>query len=203
MPDFTDPRLFPSFYELPPAPASSDSPPSPAGGGDGDESPWYLLAQVKENMTITQPTLIVTDRTGVDFALLFEDRGKNLKSFKKTYTVVIPRARRTDREEVGKKGIVRVEKGDGEGVKVISGRLARVLELGKLLDSGALGKRCGSCGKGGGTEDDGATTATTLSRCLGCGIAVYCSKECQAVSWNELDHKSNCKVLRAVETTWS
>ncbi|KAJ1326319.1 hypothetical protein MN608_07766 [Microdochium nivale] len=136
MPDFTDPRLFPSFYQLPSiaeasalsalsstntsiSTSSSGSSTNKAendkqnDGGAGALEPWFLLAQVKENMTITQPTLIVTDHTGVDFALIFEDRDKSLKSFKKTYTVVVPCAVRTDREGEGKKAIVRVEKGMG------------------------------------------------------------------------------------------
>lgn len=69
-------------------------------------------------MTITQPTLIVTDRTGVDFALLFEDKTTSLKGFRKGFTVAVPGARRTDREGEGKKGVVRVPAGRGAEVKV-------------------------------------------------------------------------------------
>jgi len=71
-------------------------------------------------MTITKPTLIVTDRTGIDFALLFEDEGLNLKEkgYKKGYTIVVPNARRTDREGEGKKAVVRVPKGGAGDVKV-------------------------------------------------------------------------------------
>lgn len=117
MPDFTSPTSFPSFYELPPASAAAAAAQSPETYSAFTSTQWYLLAQVKENMTITQPTLIATDRAGVDFALVFDDTGKSLKAFKKGHTLVVPRALRTDREE-GKKAIVRVDKGKGDDVKV-------------------------------------------------------------------------------------
>ncbi|KAF2962733.1 hypothetical protein GQX73_g10838 [Xylaria multiplex] len=107
---FIDPSQFPTFYELPAASAGGQVPGSPDGS-------WCLLAQIKENMTITKPTLIVTDRTGVDFALLFEDM-ISLKGFRKGYTVAVPNARRTDREGEGKKAVVRVPVGQSAEVKV-------------------------------------------------------------------------------------
>ncbi|KAJ3560859.1 hypothetical protein NPX13_g9161 [Xylaria arbuscula] len=113
---FADASRFPAFYELP---STVDS--ETADSLSLDKS-WCLLAQIKENMTITKPTLIVTDRKGVDFALLFED-GVSLKGFRKGYTVAIPGARRTDREGEGKKAVVRVPAGRGAEVKVSTQRL--------------------------------------------------------------------------------
>lgn len=112
----TSPSQFPAFYELPavseiPGPGSRSPVPDAADGN------WWLLAQIKENMTITQPTLIATDRTGVDFALLFED-GLSLRAFRKGFTLAVPGARRTDREGEGKKAVVRVPAGRGADVKV-------------------------------------------------------------------------------------
>jgi hypothetical protein len=109
----TNPSHYPTFYELPSA--SEESSPN-----DQSSNPWCLLAQIKENMTITKPTLIVTDRTGVDFALLFEDNRVSLKGFRKGYTVAVPHARRTDREDEGqgKKAVVRVPADRGADVKV-------------------------------------------------------------------------------------
>ncbi|TGJ81493.1 hypothetical protein E0Z10_g7279 [Xylaria hypoxylon] len=111
MSKFADPSQFPTFYELPAAASAAGQ-----ASTSSDES-WCLLAQIKENMTITKPTLIVTDRTGVDFALLFED-AISLKGFRKAYTVVVPNARRTDREGDGKKAVVRVPAGRSAEVKV-------------------------------------------------------------------------------------
>ncbi|KAI0479848.1 hypothetical protein F4859DRAFT_477536 [Xylaria cf. heliscus] len=180
---FADPAQFPTFYELPGV--SEKSPPSPDDGQPGGN--WCLLAQIKENMTITKPTLIVTDRAGVDFALLFED-GISLKGFRKGHTVAIPNARRTDREGEGKKAVVRVPAGRGADVKVIPGNLERVLELGVLLEVEGLGKKCAACGK----------TEGAFMKCTGCGFAAYCGKDCQVKGWGEMDHKSNCKVLKAL-----
>ncbi|KAI0406033.1 hypothetical protein F4802DRAFT_596701 [Xylaria palmicola] len=155
---FADTARFPAFYELPAA-SGDDRPPPPPDDG------WCLLAQVKQNMTITQPTLIVTDRAGVDFALLFED-AVALKGFRKGYTVAVPRARRTDREGEGKKAVVRVPAGRGADVKVVPGGLERVLELGVVLDGAGMDGKCAACGK----------TEGALMKCTGCGFAAYCGK---------------------------
>ncbi|KAI0098040.1 hypothetical protein GGR51DRAFT_565928 [Nemania sp. FL0031] len=173
---------FPTFYELPAASSSSSSHP------DAEEGTWWLLAQIKENMTITQPTLIATDRTGMDFALLFEDRGTSLKAFRKGHTIAVPRARRTDREGEGKKAVVRIPSGRAGDVKVIPGSLERVLELGMVIQGGDVGQKCAACGNA-----EGA-----ISKCTGCGFAAYCGKDCQVKGWSEMDHKSNCKVLKAL-----
>lgn len=114
MPDLSDPALFPTFRELPAAATAGDA---TAGSAEG-EGTWTLLAQIKENMTITKPTLIATDRSGVDFAIIFEEPGFSLKGFRKGYTLLVPGARRTDREEVGKKAVVRVEQALCGGVRV-------------------------------------------------------------------------------------
>ncbi|KAI1112315.1 hypothetical protein F5Y14DRAFT_273791 [Nemania sp. NC0429] len=185
----TSPSHFPAFYELPavsesPGAGSSRSPaPDAADGGS-----WWLLAQIKENMTITQPTLIVTDRTGVDFALLFED-GVSLKGFRKGFTLAVPGARRTDREGEGKKAVVRVPAGRGADVKVLPGSLERVLELDVVLGGQVEVERgCAACGR----------TQGELMKCTGCGFAAYCGKDCQVKGWTEMDHKSNCKVLKSL-----
>ncbi|KAI0544629.1 hypothetical protein F4679DRAFT_515998 [Xylaria curta] len=181
---FSNPTQFPNFYELP---AVSEK--SAHGADDGQLGErWCLLAQIKENMTITKPTLIVTDRTGVDFALLFED-AINLKGFRKGYTVAVPDARRTDREGEGKKAVVRVPAGRGADVKVMPGGLERVLELGFILGAEGLDQKCAACGK----------TEGTFMKCTGCGFAAYCGKDCQVKGWGEMDHKSNCKVLKSLQ----
>ncbi|TQN64243.1 hypothetical protein CSHISOI_11185, partial [Colletotrichum shisoi] len=40
---------------------------------------WFLVAEVRQNMTITKPTLVVVDRAGTEFAVTFEDRGIDLR----------------------------------------------------------------------------------------------------------------------------
>ncbi|KAI1081499.1 hypothetical protein F5B20DRAFT_536227 [Whalleya microplaca] len=179
MPVFEDASVFPAFYELPTSPE--------AAPGEN----WFLLAQIKENMTITKPTLIITDRTGLDFAIIFDDKGLSLKGFKKGYTIVVPRATRTDREE-GKKAIVKVEEGRGGEAKVIPGTLAQVLELGQVIGIEGSGAKCAACGNVEGSP----------MRCTGCGTASYCSKACQVKGWSEMGHKSNCKVIKSIKEIW-
>ncbi|KAI1394313.1 uncharacterized protein F4822DRAFT_387880 [Hypoxylon trugodes] len=206
MPIFTDPTHFPSFNELPP----TSSPTLP-------QETWYLIAQIREDMTITKPTLIVRDRTGIDFAVTFDDgdhRGLNPNSttnttkgktgFRKGHTLVIPRATRTDRGD-GKKAVVRVPAGSAADVRIVPGALERVLEMGAIIagireqeKQGTRVKKCAVCGK---TEEDGGKE-DSLSRCTGCGLAAYCSKECQVRGWNELGHKANCKVIKAIREIW-
>ncbi|KAI1756090.1 hypothetical protein F4782DRAFT_526645 [Xylaria castorea] len=126
---FSNPGQFPTFYELP---AVSERSTPDHNDGQSDRT-WCLLAQIKENMTITKPTLIATDRAGVDFALLFED-GISLKGFRKGYTVAVPEARRTDREGEGKKAVVHVPAGVGADVKKIKawiGYIGRTREFGE------------------------------------------------------------------------
>ncbi|KAI2627263.1 hypothetical protein GGS26DRAFT_561227 [Hypomontagnella submonticulosa] len=200
MPVFTDATIFPSFQELPSASSPSASTSSPT---------WFLLAQIKEDMTITKPTLIVRDRAGVDFAVTFDDGdhrglGDGRARFRKGHTLVVPRAARTDREE-GKKAVVRVPAGASAGVRVVPGSLEQVLELGQVLsaveaaeeggDGGA--RKCAACGKADEGEDGRA-----LMRCTGCGAASYCSKACQVRGWSEMGHKANCKVIKSIREIW-
>ncbi|KAI0386931.1 hypothetical protein F5Y04DRAFT_242645 [Hypomontagnella monticulosa] len=203
MPIFTDATIFPSFQELPSVsslPSTSTSTPA-----------WFLLAQIKEDMTITKPTLIVRDRAGVDFAVTFDDGdhrglGEGRARFRKGHTLVVPRATRTDREE-GKKAVVRVPAGASAGVRVVPGSLEQVLELGVVVsaakeveegggDGGSV-KKCAACGKA-----DGGEPGRALMRCTGCGAAAYCSKACQVRGWSEMGHKANCKVIKSIKEIW-
>ncbi|KAI1086937.1 hypothetical protein F5B19DRAFT_100747 [Rostrohypoxylon terebratum] len=209
MPAFTNPQTFPTFDELPSSSSASSTP---------NPSPWFLLAQIKENMTITKPTLVVRDRANIDFAVTFDDGdhhglagagGEKLR-FRKGYTLVVPRATRTDRGE-GKKALVRVPEGQGREVRVVPGSLERVLALGAELD-GLMGgengdeevKRCAACGKEGakGEGEGEGDGGLKLMRCTGCGVVAYCSKECQVQGWNEKGHKADCKVLKGIKEIW-
>ncbi|KAK8071257.1 glycosyl hydrolase family 76 [Apiospora hydei] len=180
MPDFTDPAVFPSFYELPSDAEIASAPPEGV-----EATAWWMLAQVKVNMTLTKPTLIVTDRRGLDFAVTFEDSSMDLKGYKKGYTMVVPRAQRTDREE-GKKAVMRIEARDCKSVQVIPAKMEHLMELGQVLDmmggDDAEGKeqKCGACGKTGGT----------LSKCTGCGTVRYCSKVSDMECLQRLDPNS-------------
>lgn len=164
LPDFTSTTLFPSFLTIPELDRDTPVPSSTTPG----EASWHLLAQIKDNMTINKPTLVLKDRDDSPFALVFEGLERDeldLKGlgFKKGCTAVIPNATRTKPAEEGKRGFVRIEKGDASGVKAIPGPLARVLELGGKVKGG----KCETCGADG---------PTGLKGCTGCGRAGYCSK---------------------------
>ncbi|KAF6804890.1 zinc mynd-type domain containing protein, partial [Colletotrichum musicola] len=66
IPDFSNTTTFPVFEDLP---FDDDD-----GAHDAREE-WFLVAQVKQNMTITKPTVVAADRGGDEFAITFEDRG--------------------------------------------------------------------------------------------------------------------------------
>ncbi|KAI0148723.1 hypothetical protein GGR57DRAFT_227922 [Xylariaceae sp. FL1272] len=188
---FADPTLFPTFSDLPQIvdPSgwpSSEQTPQPTGTGSLANT-WYLLAQIKENMTITKPTLIVTDWTGRDFVLLFEDNGVSLKGFRKRYTVMVPCARRTKR--YNKNDELRIAADRGAEVQVIPGSLDRILELDVLLASDETERRCAACG----------TTEGSLLNCTACQVTQYCGKECQTQSWREMDHKASCRIIQALK----
>lgn len=168
LPDFTDIALFPTFLSIPEQDPAA--PPSVAALPPG-KGPWYLMAQIKDNMTINKPTLVLTDRGTNPFALVWEGLGRDdldLKGlgFKKGCTAVIPNAWRTKPAEEGKRGFVRVDKSDARTVRAVPGPLERVLALGGK----AKGLKCETCG---GEGQDG------LKSCTGCERVGYCSK----VSW--------------------
>lgn len=214
MRDFTNTTIFPTFLTIPEKDQDAVAPPSSSAPAER----WYLLAQIKDNMTINKPTLVLTDRDANPFALVFEGLGRDdldLKGlgFKKGSTAVIPNAMRTKPADESKRGFVRVEKGDAGSVRAVPCSLARVLELGGKVK----GSKCETCG-----VDDGKD----LKGCTGCGRAGYCSKvsahlclcdptwyqsqstrlsltsilsqECQVKGWNEGGHKTDCKALKTL-----
>lgn len=214
--DFTNTTLFPTFLTIPEQDQDAETPP---------QEPWYLLAQVKDNMTITKPTLVLADRDASPFALVFEGiagrdgLGLNALGLKKGFTAIIPSARRCTRpgpaDGPAGRGFVRVEcaggggGGSAGGVGAVPCSLARVLELGGKV-RGVACDACGGEGEGG------------LRGCTGCGRAGYCSKvskgvfllmvyalvellltsdcvqECQVKGWNEGGHKKDCKILKTL-----
>ncbi|CAM1500568.1 Fc.00g097300.m01.CDS01 [Cosmosporella sp. VM-42] len=144
-PNFSDPALFPAFRNLPVPDAETGS------------SEWWLVAQVKENMTITKPTLIVTDIDGEDFAVTFEE-SVDLKPWRKGSCFVLPQARRTIGKE-GKKGFVTVPRGEGAEAKVVLGGWEVVRKWEERRE-----EVCATCGT------EGAKT------CTGCESVKYCGK---------------------------
>ncbi len=180
-PDFTNATVFPGFEDLPEAAAvSSSASVAPAAEDDGA---WFLVAQVKDDMTITKPTLVLSDRAGAPFALVFEGLARDdldLKraGLKKGATAVVPGARRTPPREEGKRGFVAVEKGRAAEVRAIPAPLERVVELAAGMRAreearGGGSGACETCGKGG---DGQGGDAAQLLRCTGCGEVRYCSK---------------------------
>lgn len=166
IPDFSNTATFPAFDALP----IEDG---PASSGPDAREEWFLVAQVKQNMTITKPTVVVSDRAGDEFAITFEDRGIDLRPVKTGWTIVVPRAARTTPKE-GKKGFVRVAEGRGTGVKYVPAGLERVFELGRAVREGGEGDAgdvpaesvCAGCGR----------TEGSLKSCTGCGVVRYCGK---------------------------
>ena len=154
-----DRALFPSFDELPTA-APGPEPSTPGKDSERRER-WFLVGQVSENMTITKPTLILRDRDSSAFALTFEGE-MDLKGYKKGYTVFDECARRTEGKEEGKRGFVRVERGEEGGVRCVPGPMDRVIVLGKGME--VERGECKGCGGPG------------ERRCLGCEWVRYCGK---------------------------
>lgn len=144
LPDFSSRTLFPTFNSLTESPPPTSTP------------SWYLLAEVKDDMTIMKPTLVLRDRDTSPFALVFEGLGRDdldLKKLgmKKGATVVVPRACRTTPKDETKRGFVRVEEGTAGEVKAVPGPLTKVLEVGmRMREREAEGEseKCKRCGEG-------------------------------------------------------
>ncbi|KAK0720722.1 hypothetical protein B0H67DRAFT_200772 [Lasiosphaeris hirsuta] len=192
LPPFTSPTAFPTFATLP-TPQDPD-PTSPDGGGD---EPWYLLAEIKDDMTITKPTLVCLDRAGSPFALVFdglERDGLDLKALglRKGACVVVPRARRTPPKDASKRGFVSVARGTAAEVRAVPAPLRTVVEVAEGLRAQGPQPGCAGCGSA-----EGA-----LARCTGCGGVRYCSKACQVKGWSEGGHKGDCKVIKAIRGIW-
>ncbi|KAK5663041.1 hypothetical protein OQA88_6457 [Cercophora sp. LCS_1] len=186
IPAFTNITLFPSFSTCPETTA-----PAPA-------EDWFLLAQVKDDMTITKPTLVLSDRDSSPFALVFDglerdDLDLKKLGLKKGNTAVIPRAKKTPPKDDTKRGFVSVEKGRAAEVKVIPGPLDKVFTVGAWLrerESSGAEPVCETCGKEG-----------ELMKCTGCGRVKYCGKECQLKGWTE-KHKGECKIVKGISEIW-
>jgi len=187
-PDFASRAVFPSFESLPTA--------GPDGTSVVDD--YFLLGQVKEDMTITKPTLILGDRDGASFALVFDGLGREDLDFKKlglkkgSSTAVVRRAVRVEPADETKRGFVRVE-----GVKkaersplrdetgewkvwAIPGPLGTVVELGGLLaerDRKAREREQQAEPALKKTGCDACGKADDKPKaCTGCDVVKYCSK---------------------------
>ncbi|KAK0671768.1 hypothetical protein QBC41DRAFT_384281 [Cercophora samala] len=198
-PDFTSPTVFQTFNTIPST--TTPTPPSET---------YYLLAEIKENLSLTRPTLICSDLSSTSFALTWSDlhasphasdvdfKGLGLK---KGNCILLPNAKRTDSSDEVKQGKVVIPGAKDEweaqsGLRVIPGKLAKVVEVGQdwefVIEEGE--GKCGNCGKEGGEED--------LAKCTGCRGVGYCSKECQVEAWTEGGHKSACKIIKSFKEIW-
>jgi hypothetical protein len=186
LPDFTSPTTFPPFSALPLTTTTTKDVTTPQDDTPQDtpldtprDTPYYLLATITENMTLTKPTLILSDTTAAPFALIYASRpatgpdALDLRALglKKGATVVLPDARRTPGKEEGKQGFVAVEREREGAVRVVPGDLERVRRVGGWLHSregGKGGRGCDGCG-----EEEGGKG---LMKCTGCGEVAYCCK---------------------------
>ncbi|CAK7213313.1 hypothetical protein SBRCBS47491_001763 [Sporothrix bragantina] len=227
VPDLGDRSLFPPFLELP---EDNGTPSSPSLSlSSSADSGVVLLAQIKDNMTITKPTLVLTDRDGHGFALVFDgldrdglDLGK--LGLKKGATAVVRNARQTvpaprpradeqsaDPEtltaKAARRQFLRVAPGQAHTVQAVPTGLEQTIAIAATLRAQqertlAEGcSHCEACGVSGSSAVDD-TTAKKLLRCTGCGQAWYCDRACQTRGWSN-GHKSECKALKALSTIWS
>lgn len=202
-PDFTDTALFPSFANLP-EPASSATADTQAG-------PHYLLGEIAHNMTVNKPTLVLADRTGASFALVFDGPAASLNlsamGLRKGATAVVLRAERTPPRAEGKRGFVSVPVDRAGEVTAVPGPLERVLKVGaKMRGKGAEeGRRCERCSQEGEEKEAGEEERkTALMKCLGCGEVRYCSKvslSCVRMPWLRRCADLFCLSARLVKLT--
>lgn len=130
---------------------------------DKDKEDTYLFATIKSNLTITKPTLILTESASHDFALVFDppsavvssepytpdavaDKFKKL-GLKPGNTVIIKNARRTTQKKAAAEG--REEGGQGFVVLRSLGRL----QAGEKPEGGAASGRGSSKERGEGEEE--------------------------------------------------
>ncbi|KAK0727030.1 hypothetical protein B0T26DRAFT_637160 [Lasiosphaeria miniovina] len=196
VPDFADTAAFPTFAGLPEIVTTASQ--EQQAENNNKEEDWFLLGQIKDDMTITQPTLVLFDRAGSPFALMFDGLGPGAVDFRarglrKGSTAVVPRAHRTPPKDESKRGFVALAPEDAGSVRAVPGPLPRVIELGKWLRerraAGAVG--CDGCWR-----EDGE-----MKKCTACGELQYCGKECQAKAWND-SHKIDCKMIKAIDAIW-
>jgi hypothetical protein len=175
LPDFTSPHTFPPFTALP---LTTDDPPK--------EEEYYLLAQISQNMTLTKPTLILSDTTNTTFALVFDSRpgsGPETLDFaklgyKKGATLVVPRARRTPPKDAEgenggggqKQGFVAVGREREGDVGVIPGGLGKVVEVGGWLRGRDTERGQGEGNGKGKGKTEGKTEGK--GRCESCGSLI-------------------------------
>ncbi|CAK7201675.1 hypothetical protein SEUCBS139899_004384 [Sporothrix eucalyptigena] len=218
IPDLGDRSLFPPFLELPEDHGASSS----SIGSVGVDR--ILLAQVKDNMTITKPTLVLTDRDGHGFALVFDGLDRdgldlNKLGLKKGATAVVHGARQTVPEQkntdetltakAARRQFLRVAPGQVHTVQAVPTGLEQTVALAaklreqqqRTLAEGTYHcEACGVSGTSNTSELDPA--AKKLLKCTGCGHAWYCDRTCQTKGWSN-GHKSECKALKALSTIWS
>ncbi|KAK2627117.1 hypothetical protein QTJ16_003083 [Diplocarpon rosae] len=172
------------------------------GGSSTYSRSYFLLGTIAENMTVsTSPTFILKDRSSTSFALTLKvpaDRvqagvpggGFDVRAFRKGFTVVVPRAKRSGVKE-GKAGFVQTPSGS---VQIIPASVEKLLAMSEQAHdrAEAVGPKgwCQGCRE--------VREWEALSRCRGCESVWYCNKECQAQGWSEQGHRSECKVFQAV-----
>ncbi|EFX04102.1 zinc finger, mynd-type domain containing protein [Grosmannia clavigera kw1407] len=217
IPDLDDRTLFPPFLDLPEAEDGDAATEKKTAGQPA------LLAQVKNNMTINKPTLVLSDRDGHSFALVFDglDRdGLDLEGlgFRPGTTILVPAARRTIpaaraddgssspetiNSKAARRPFLRIPAGQADTVQVMPAALDQVvaaasrLRLREQQHETGQDRQCSTCG----TTPDAGPAAKRLLKCTGCSEAWYCNKACQTQGWKD-GHKGECKAIRAVATVW-
>ncbi len=186
---------------------------TPPSSSPPKKEPHYLLAQISQNMTLTKPTLILTDTTKTPFALVFASRpatGPDTLDFSALgyrvgHTLVVPQAKRVppkqpppQEEQDQDSGNDRVITNIGSGGSDKKGFVAvergeeggvRVIAVGLegVVRVGRWLRERDSLllGLGKGCEGCGKEKeGGGLRKCTGCGEVGYCCKVSCFVGWS-------------------
>ncbi len=203
IPDLADRVLFPPMRSLPADDMSMSTATATATPAVAPAPPHghCLLAEVQDNMTITKPTLVLNDRDGQSFALIFDGLGRDgldlaKMGLRKGATAVVRGARqviplpRTDPADesltakAARRPFIRIAPGEAHTVQAVAAPLEQTVAAAararQRAEAGDSGRRCDACGATSTTAEgapaEGAPATARLLKCTGCGQAWYCSK---------------------------
>lgn len=125
-------------------------------------------------MTIMRPTIVLQDRVGDSFAMMFDGQiNLAARGLKKGNTAVVPWARKKPPKQEGMNGFIGVDPEMFDSITALPGSLERVFEVGTRMKGrdGRETERCDNCGKEVGEKG-------SLSKCGRCTAVSYCGKVC-------------------------
>lgn len=160
------------------------------------------MGAIRENATISNiPTFMCKDASATPFVITLrlpsESAAFDASPLKEGHTILVFDAKKSPMKD--DRFII---KADPEDVKVIPGSMQKLFEmsaksstindfrakLNKVWNPATPMDTCHAC----------EHWAEGKLKCKGCGEVSYCNKECQKRGWNRKDHKSECKIYKAV-----